>query len=67
MWVRPEQYGMVEHYMVQWALATLQEYPRWPVKVTLSSEHHAGIRAVETFGFQEQQTLVTMRCRVGEP
>jgi ribosomal protein S18 acetylase RimI-like enzyme len=66
MWVRPEQYGMVEHYMVQWALATLQEFPRWPVKVTLSSEHHAGIRAVENFGFQQQQTLVTMRCRVGD-
>lgn len=66
MWVRPEQYGMVEHYMVQWVLATLQEYPRWPVKVTLSSDHYAGIQAVEQFGFQQQQTLVTMRCRVGD-
>ena len=66
MWVRPEQYGMVEHYMVQWVMATLQEYPRWPVKVTLSSEHGAGIRAVEQFGFQQQQTLVTMRRRIGD-
>ena len=66
MWVRPEQYGMYEHYLVQWALATLQEYPRWPVKVTLSSEHSAGITAVKSFGFQHQQTLVTMRRRVGD-
>jgi ribosomal protein S18 acetylase RimI-like enzyme len=66
MWVRPEHYGLYEHYMVQWTLATLQDYPRWPVKVTLSSEHSAGIRAVENFGFQQQQTLVTMRCRVGD-
>jgi hypothetical protein len=66
LWVRPEHYGMFEHYMVQWVMATLQEYPRSPVKVTLSSEHSAGIRAVESFGFQPQQTLVTMRRRIGD-
>ena len=67
MWVRPEQYGIYEQTMVQWVVATLQEYPRWPVKVTLSSEHVAGIRAAEEFGFQQQQTLVTMRRRIGDP
>lgn len=66
MWVRPEHYGIYEHYMMQWIMATLQEYPRWPVKMTLSSEHVAGIRAAETFGFQQLQTLVTMRRRVGD-
>lgn len=66
MWVRPEQYGMVEHYLVQWAMATLQEYPRLPVKVSLSSEHESGIAAAESFGFQRQQTLVTMRRRIGD-
>jgi ribosomal protein S18 acetylase RimI-like enzyme len=66
MWVRPEQYGLYEHYMVQWVMATLQEYPRWPVKMTLSSEHRAGIQAAEAFGFKEQQTLITMRRRVGD-
>jgi ribosomal protein S18 acetylase RimI-like enzyme len=66
MWVRPEHYGLFEPYMMQWVVATLQDYPRWPVKVTLSSEHIAGIQAAERFGFQKQQTLVTMRRRVGD-
>jgi ribosomal protein S18 acetylase RimI-like enzyme len=66
MWVRPEHYGLYENYMMQWVVATLQDYPRWPVKVTLSSEHVAGIGAAEAFGFQQQQTLVTMRRRIGE-
>jgi ribosomal protein S18 acetylase RimI-like enzyme len=66
MWVRPEQYGLYEQYMVQWVVATLQEFPRWSVKVTLSSEHNAGMRAVEQFGFKPQQTLVTMRRRIGD-
>jgi hypothetical protein len=66
MWVRPEQYGLYEQHMVQWVVATLQEFPRWSVKVTLSSEHNAGMRAVEQFGFKPQQTLVTMRRRIGD-
>jgi ribosomal protein S18 acetylase RimI-like enzyme len=66
LWVRPEHYGLFEHYMVQWALATLQEYPHWPVKMTLSSEHIAGVQAAQHFGFEAQQTLVTMRRRVGD-
>jgi ribosomal protein S18 acetylase RimI-like enzyme len=66
MWVRPEHYGLFEHYLIQWAVATLQEYPRWPVKLTLSSEHIAALQAAESFGFQQQQTLVTMRRRVGD-
>ena len=65
-WVRPEQYGQVEAYLVQWALATLQEYPRWPVKVTVSSEHWAAQRALDQFGFRRRQMLVTMRRRIGE-
>jgi hypothetical protein len=66
MWVRPEQYGMVEHYLVQWAMATLQEYPRLPVKMSLSNDHEAGIAAAESFGFRRQQTLITMRRRIGD-
>jgi hypothetical protein len=66
LWVRPEQYGMFEQYMVHWAVATLQDYPRWPMKLTLSSEHDAGILAAERFGFKPQQTLVTMRRRIGD-
>ena len=66
MWIRPEHYGVYEHYMMQWVMATLQDFPRWPVKVTLSSEHVAGVRAPEAFGFHQQQTLVTMRRRIGD-
>jgi ribosomal protein S18 acetylase RimI-like enzyme len=66
LWVRPEHYGLFEHYLVQWAMATLQEYPRWPVKLSLSSEHIAGVQAAQSFGFEAQQTLVTMRRRVGD-
>lgn len=66
MWVRPEMYGSYEQYMLHWVMATLQEYPRWPAKMTLSSEHLAAIQAAEGFGFQKQQTLITMRHRTGD-
>lgn len=71
LWVRPEQYGQYERYLVQWALATLagksaRRYPSTAVKLTLSRDHQAGLAAAESFGFQRQQTLVTMRRRMGE-
>ena len=66
MWVRPEYYGEFERHLLQWTLATLRDYPQLPVKVTLSGDHQAGLAAAESFGFRRQQTLVTMRCRVGE-
>ena len=66
MWVRPEHYGVYEHHMVQWALATLQEYPRWPVRITLSRDHVAALEACREFGFYQQQTLLTLRCKVGD-
>jgi len=66
LWVRPEHYGTYEPYMMHWVMWTLQEYPRWPVKMTLSSDHIAAIHAAESYGFQRQQTLITMRRRTGE-
>lgn len=65
-WVRPEQYGLYERYMVQWTLAMLQEYPRWPIKVSVSGSHAAALDALQSFGFHRRQSLITMRRRVDE-
>lgn len=65
-WVRPEQYGMYERYLVQWTLSTLQEYPRWPVKVSVSGGHQAALDALQFYGFHWRQSLITMRRRVDE-
>lgn len=66
LWARPEHHGRYEHTLIQWALATLQEFPRWPVSVRLSIEHEAAIEALRHFGFKQQQTLLTMRLNVKE-
>lgn len=63
-WVHPDLYGHYEEPLVHWALATLQEYPRWPVLLSLSTHHSSAIRAAKAFGFREQQTLLTMRYKI---
>jgi ribosomal protein S18 acetylase RimI-like enzyme len=63
-WVRPERYGQVEAPMLHWALATLQRFPRSPVKVTLSKTHHAGLELFQKSGFVRQRTLLTMRKEI---
>jgi len=62
LWVQPDYHGQHEAPLLQWALSTLQGYPRWPVTLTLSAQHSAAICAAQHSGFQEQQTLLTM-CR----
>jgi ribosomal protein S18 acetylase RimI-like enzyme len=64
VWVRPELYGQHEEPLFHWVLATLQDYPRWPVHVTLNREHQAALAVAQRYGFREQQTLLTMRRRV---
>jgi ribosomal protein S18 acetylase RimI-like enzyme len=66
MWARPEQYGSYESDLIQWTLATLQEYPRWPVLTNVSTEHGAALRAFRQFGFEPLHTLLTMRCKLGD-
>jgi len=63
-WVQPTLYGQHEETLLRWALATLQEYPRWPITLNLSVNHEAAIACAKSFGFQEQQTLLTMRCKI---
>lgn len=64
MWTRPDAYGLYEDSLLQWSLATLQEYPRMPVVANLSTGHAAAIRAFRQAGFQPVQTLLTMRREV---
>ncbi len=64
MWVQPEYYGHYEEQLIQWALVTLQDYPRWPLLLTLSAHHSAAVAAARQAGFQEQQTLLTMRRKI---
>ncbi|NJN80953.1 MAG: GNAT family N-acetyltransferase [Caldilineaceae bacterium] len=66
LWVRPQNYGQYEEQMVQWILATLNEYPRWPVSVKLSTHHEAGLNAFRAHGFQSLTTLMTMRYQIAE-
>jgi ribosomal protein S18 acetylase RimI-like enzyme len=64
LWARPEAYGRYEEPLLHWALDALNDYPRWPVHLTLFSEHAAAIETAQQFGFHSQQTLLTMRCKV---
>jgi ribosomal protein S18 acetylase RimI-like enzyme len=66
LWVRPEVYGRYEENLLQWSLATLQEYPRWPVVANLSTDNGAAIHAFRLAGFQPLQTLLTMRRPIRE-
>ena len=66
LWIRPEHYGVYESELTQWALATLQDFPQYPVEASMSIEHGAGINALLGLGFEQRQTLVTMRRRVRE-
>jgi ribosomal protein S18 acetylase RimI-like enzyme len=64
LWVRPEHYGRYEEPLIHWALATLGDYPRWPVTMNLHHDHTAALTAAQSFGFRIQQTLLTMRCKI---
>lgn len=63
-WARPDHYGQHESDLLGWALNTLNNYPRWPVQLSLSRDHEAALAVAQELGFQVQQTLLTMRCRV---
>ncbi len=61
LWVQPGLVGQHEESLIRWALTTLQDYPRWPVMLTLGTQHEAALACAKRYGFQEQQTLLTMR------
>lgn len=64
LWVQPNLYGQHEETLLHWALAALQDYPRWPITLNLSINHEAALTYAKQYGFQEQQTLLTMRRKI---
>jgi ribosomal protein S18 acetylase RimI-like enzyme len=65
LWTRPEHYGSLDASLLRCGLFTLQDYPRWPVNISLSTQHNAAQDLLQSFGFQPLRTLLTMRKRVG--
>lgn len=66
LWVRPEHYGVYDRPLIDWALWQLQDYPRWPIRISLNIEHQSAIDYLERCGFVPQRTLITMRKRLRE-
>ena len=64
LWTRPEHYGNYDSALLRWSLATLQDYPRWPISISLSTDHAPALELVEFYGFRPLRTLLTMRRRV---
>lgn len=67
LWVRPRCQGELEADIIQWALAELQEYPRLPIQVEVSTHHTAAIQVLEGYGFRNPHTLLTMRYKLVHP
>lgn len=61
LWIRPENCGKFEDYFAHLALAELQEYPRFPVSLTVSTDHLAALDSFQRAGFQRRHALLTMR------
>ncbi len=66
LWVRPEHYGVYDRPLIDWTLWQLQDYPRWPIRISLNTEHQSAIDYLERCGFAQQRTLITMRRRLRE-
>lgn len=64
LWVRPDFYGRWEAGLFGWAIYALQEYPRWPVDLSLNSEHGAALEAAAAAGFVKERSLLTMRKEI---
>jgi ribosomal protein S18 acetylase RimI-like enzyme len=64
LWTRPEHYGVHDATLLRWALATLQDYPRWPIEISLNTKHQTAIDLLQAYGFKAQRTLLTLRKRI---
>ncbi len=64
LWVRPEQYGIYDRPLIDWALWSLQSYPRWPIRISINTGHRSAIDYLARSGFVPQRTLITMRRRL---
>ncbi len=66
LWTRPEHYGVYDSSLLRWSLATLQDFPRWPITLSLSTDHAAAQELAEFYGFRSLRTLLTLRKRVAQ-
>lgn len=64
MWARPESYGQYDTALFRWALGKLQAYPRWPLVMSVSTDHTSLLDLVQFYGLRPVRTLLTMRRRV---
>lgn len=64
LWMRPDAADDYQRWLVLWALARIQHYPVWPMKVTLSTNQTVAQATLAAYGFREHHTLLTMRRRV---
>jgi ribosomal protein S18 acetylase RimI-like enzyme len=64
LWVRPSHYGQKEQPLIQWALHALNDYPAWPVTISISTDHDAARDLLSQAGFMVQRTLLTLRLAV---
>jgi ribosomal protein S18 acetylase RimI-like enzyme len=63
-WTRPDNYGRYEEPLILWTLRTLQNYPRWPIHVQVSSGHEEALEALGRWGFEAARTLLTLRLEL---
>ena len=64
LWVRPEAQSRYERALTLHALVLLREYPRWPVRASVSTQDGIATDTLLAHGFSVQSTLYTMRLRV---
>ena len=64
LWVHPRCQGQMEPTMLQWALTELQAFPRFPIRVELSTHHTAAAQLLDGFGFTNTHTLLTLRYKL---
>lgn len=64
LWTRPEHYGIHDATLIRWALATLQDYPRWPIEISLNTKQQPAIDLLREYGFRIRRTLLTLRKRI---
>jgi ribosomal protein S18 acetylase RimI-like enzyme len=60
--VHPSSRGRVEDGMISHALYYLKRWPRRTLLVRHPTYHREGVEAFKSFGFQEERTLVWMKC-----
>jgi ribosomal protein S18 acetylase RimI-like enzyme len=64
LWTRTDVDDEYQRWLVLWALGRIQNYPIWPMKVTLNTNQTAAQATLAAYGFSEHHTLLTMRRRV---